>query len=190
MIPVACSSGPVIYHRPNIYRSKHLLDDRVREAFNGLVAGRKPWPLFLFGDVGTGKTCAALALLDMTMGQFWDLPDLVETLNAARNGEVRSPDGGYYTSPGDVWETWGTCKVATLDEIGTRTKPTDFQYEVLRRAIDVRLNGRLPLVCVSNMSLEQIARQYDDRVASRMASGTVLEVRGNDRRLDPNRGII
>ena len=56
----------------------------------------------------------------------------------------------------------------------------DAQYETLRRATDSR-EGK-PAVVISNLSIRDLERIYDSRIASRLGAGTVVQLCG-DRRM-------
>jgi DNA replication protein DnaC len=58
---------------------------------------------------------------------------------------------------------------------------SEAQYEVMQEFLS-RRQGR-PTVITGNLSIEQIAKVYDDRVASRLAAGTCIEITGEDMRL-------
>ena len=136
------------------------------------------WPLTLIGPAGVGKTCLAWLLFDGCHGKrlYREVPDLLTWLIRADQGEDT------LMSSGGFWSDWRGAKVAILDEIGARERVSDFHYETVKRAIDSR-EGQ-PLILVSNLTIGQIAKVYDDRIASRMAAGTVIEIQGRDRRLE------
>ncbi len=147
-----------------------------------MVTGRSPWPLVMTGSAGTGKTCAALCLVDYAHGRYWTAADLCDLLVRAQQGRLEWSNCGYGGThwPEHVWGWVAGASVLALDEIGTRTV-SDFAYETVKRVIDER-EGK-PLVVVSNLTLEALARVYDDRVVSRLAAGTVVEMAGRDRRV-------
>jgi DNA replication protein DnaC len=154
-------------------------------AMRACVTGEAPWPLFAFGGAGVGKTCAALYLCDRVHGpcMYRDYAALCEELRQAKMGELWT-SGTHEDSrvwPEDVWGRWAAAALAVLDEIGTRNVVTDHQYETLKTALDRR--ERRPLVLLSNLQLDDIARVFDDRIASRCAAGTVVHVVGPDQRL-------
>jgi len=155
----------------------------LRQQFRKFLEGKAPWPLFLHGPVGTGKTCAALCLLDWIEGggHYWTLAEWCDALNEARLGFYILPWEKLPTSPFGLWRVLGRASLFVLDEVGLRDAVTPFQFETLKRAIDVR-EGR-PLVCISNLDLKQLAKVYDDRIASRLSAGTVVCLDGADRRL-------
>ena len=86
-------------------------------------------------------------------------------------------------TPRAWWDRYSELKCVVLDELVSRDKVSDFGYGTVYRAID-RRHGK-PLVVCSNGTLEIIGQVYDDRIASRLAAGTVIEMTGSDRRLEP-----
>lgn len=167
-----------------MYRTIAGIPPVLRAKFRAASEGRLRWPLTVLGGVGTGKTCAALCLLDHTRSnRYATLAGLGDDLIRADRGELwHSGPNGAKISAGEIWRAWERVELVVLDEIGTRSKATDFQYETLKRAIDAR-EGR-PAVFVSNLGLNAIRSLYDDRIASRLAAGEVVELQSADRRLE------
>ena len=57
---------------PMLHRQMSQVDPRLVAVFRKLIAGEAAWPLFVHGDVGTGKTLAALSLADFaTTASYW-----------------------------------------------------------------------------------------------------------------------
>jgi DNA replication protein DnaC len=167
---------------PRKARTVSKIDPALRAAIRSAVAGESSWPLVMVGPAGTGKTCAALCLVDHAHGRYWTAGELCETLIRSQQGRLdwyNSGHGGKH-HPEDVWGWVAGASVVALDEVGTRSV-SDFAYETVKRVLDER-EGK-PLAVVSNLTLEALARLYDDRVSSRLAAGTVVEVAGRDRRL-------
>lgn len=153
------------------------------EAIRLTSDGKSPWPLVLTGPPGTGKTCAALCLLDHAGGEYFTAGGLCEVLIASQQGRLtwhHEARGGTLW-PELWWERLRREPLVVLDEVGTRERVSDHHYDAVKRMLDER--HRRPLVVCSNLGLNQIARVYDDRLASRLAEGTVVEVVGSDRRL-------
>lgn len=139
------------------------------------------WPLTLIGPAGVGKTCLAWLLYDGCFGKrlFREVPEMLARLIRWDQGDETR------TRSSEFWSDWSEAKIAVLDELGARERVSDFHYETVKRAIDLRHDK--PLVLVSNLTLGQIAKVYDDRIASRMAGGVVIEMRGKDRRIAERR---
>ena len=66
---------------PNRLREIDRVDAKLAHLFRKLCHGAAPWPLYIYGPVGTGKTCAALALTDLVdtvfFGSVEDACDIV-----------------------------------------------------------------------------------------------------------------
>lgn len=154
-----------------------MLRDPLRMALKDCWESRSPWPLFVWGQAGSGKSFAGQLLAEEAGGSIYvELGELCEMLSDAGFGRL-----GDRTARG-LWEDWVRANVAVLDEIGTRREVSDHHYDTLKKAMDYRLREELPTMFVSNLSPEELARLYDERIASRLCSGTVLETVG-DRRM-------
>ncbi|HWB14487.1 MAG TPA: AAA family ATPase [Pirellulales bacterium] len=140
-----------------------------------LVEGKAPWPLYLHGQTGTGKTAAALALCDITVSAAYFVMDTLCSLILA-------------AGPADVRNTWGDIEakeLVVLDELGTRQEVGDLHYATLKRVADAReVHAGRRAIYVSNLSPEEFCKVYDDRIKSRVLCGSKFELDGRDRRLD------
>lgn len=155
-------------------RDMQRAPEQLRRAFNE-CASENTWPLFIHGPAGTGKSCFLWCLFDIARSPryYTTASDLAETTLHRINefGQVSH-----------FWRVeWPRKRFVFIDEIGARSKVSDYAYDTLKRAIDGR-HG-LPLVCASNLTLKQIAEVYDDRVSSRLAEGRVVSSGQVDRRL-------
>jgi DNA replication protein DnaC len=181
--------------RPVVLRSKPReianVDPVLKDVLRNLVRGQAAWPLFLHGQPGTGKTCAALALLDHLwewQGQFataTELTSRVMVTFGSREPFDWRPFGPYRDEgchPSGMPKNNQGSLLVVLDELGTREKVTDTHYETVQRVIDLR-EGGLPLILISNLTIVGIGRVYDARIASRCEAGTVVELGGSDRRV-------
>lgn len=179
-IPLRLASRPRPLFSPMKVRDIEEIHPNLRGALKLLCHGELPWPLYIFGPPGTGKTCAALCLLDYAGGLYFTPQILCQDLLAASKEQLQT-EGGRKLTPRSIWAEIASTKLLVLDELGTRGKATDWQYECVKRSIDER-EGK-PFVAMSNLDLDTLATIYDDRVASRLAAGTALHLDGNDRRL-------
>lgn len=170
----------VVYHEAKL-RRPDLIDPDLKRTIRALCAGELPWPLFLWGPPGTGKTCAALLLLDHASGMYWTPDELAEDMILASKGQVHYESGRGVT-PKALWREIGQRPLVVVDELGVRSKVGEWQYQCLKRLLDAR-EGK-PLVGISNLNLKEIVQVYDDRIASRLAAGTVFHLAGKDRRLE------
>ncbi len=158
---------------------REKIDPVLRDAINHVVNGLKPWPLFVTGGVGTGKTYAAYCMIEGYMGLHFTASTLCETLNMAREGTLQWTSA-HMRSVMEIWRDIREAPLITLDELGARATVSDFQCETVQKVIDVR-KGK-PAVYLSNLSLTELARVYDGRVADRLAAGTIVKLTGKSRR--------
>jgi DNA replication protein DnaC len=82
------------------------------------------------------------------------------------------------------WAELDARSLVVLDDVALRDRVSEAQYEVMQEFLS-RRQGR-PTVITGNLSIEQVAKVYDDRVASRLAAGTCIEITGEDMRLRGN----
>lgn len=162
--------------RPN---ARQLLDvprswGRVQRGFvdvcKRLTAGLAPWPLFVHGDVGTGKTRAGLCLCDIVPGALYWPTDLVSAV-------AFKPDDF-------VWEAARNASLIVVDELATANHCNDYEYNGLKRLLDIRDRGDGRVgVYISNLPPDRLRQYFDDRIASRLLCGTIYEFGGNDQRM-------
>lgn len=159
---------------PLIRRTLEEAHPHLLEAFRGLASGVLPWPLFLTGEVATGKTRGALALLDhLSSGYYTTTFDLIGLRMASFK----------HNAPEMPWESLLAVKyrkLVVLDEVGVGRAVSETHFECVKKVLDMRED--FPLVVISNESLASIATLYDDRTASRCGAGTTVELKGRDRR--------
>ena len=152
--------------RPGISRDIRLVAPSLRKVFCELAHKKKPWPLYLHGAAGHGKTAAVLALCDhVAAARYWSLDELMGIV-----------------ADNPPWEYW-EVHLAVLDEVGAvRTgKGRDLDYEILKRFYEWRQDR--PTIYIGNQALTQIRELYDARIFSRLSSGTQYQLVDRDRRL-------
>ncbi len=170
----------------NLPRSMPEVDAALRDVFGRLVRGKAPWPLLLFGAVGTGKTRGALALCDVVFEAPKDPESCIDcfrvpnpaymTLENLCTAVIRNRDT-------DEWRHVNEGILLVLDEIGSRANIGDLQCSTLQRVLDVREQQHNRVgIYISNLSPSQLAGLYDDRIMSRLTCGTVFKLSGPDRR--------
>lgn len=182
-VPLRLRTEPRVVHRPEMVRDIAAIDPQLRKKIRAVVTGESPWPLFVTGLAGRGKTCAALCLLDHAGGEYYSAGRLCEDLILAAKGQLSWGVNGQRENltPFILWQRITRAPLMVLDEIGARNRVSDFAYETVQRVLDDR-HGK-PLVCISNLDPARLAQLYDDRIVSRLAAGTVFHLTGEDRRL-------
>lgn len=195
VVKLKLNPEPRLTYFPEMARDPEQIAPDLRETIKALVNGKAPWPLFLHGPAGVGKTCAALCVLDRAYsigayrveiegkefytvdqpsGIYRTAQEICDVL-FSEHGKVRR------TKTDATWKEWTEARLAVLDELGSREKVGDFVYNTTKALLDVRAGK--PLIVISNLDLAALAVLYDDRITSRLASGTVVKVDGEDRRI-------
>jgi len=161
-------------YRPQLVRTADRVAPGLRAILMGLVTERHPWPLYLHGPVGTGKTRAVLWCCDIVVRSAY--LTVGEVMDAMRASSDDAPP----------WQ-WSHRRgfdpdLAVLDELGLHSPTSDFEYDAVKRFADWREDR--PVIYVSNQAPEMIRKLYDRRIWSRLTCGTVFELTGPDRRLE------
>lgn len=183
LVPLKLLDQPEVRHRPHLLRSLDRIDRDLRQVMRACLAGESPWPLFLHGPAGGGKTCAALCLLDCAGGLYYGVPELCQVLVDSQQGRLWNEAETMHLYPLAFWRKIGEASLLVLDEIGARQLVSDHHYDAVKRCLDER-EGK-PAIYISNLNLASVAGLYDDRIASRLAAGSIVELAGADRRIDP-----
>ena len=147
--------------------------EQVRQMLRA-VQREAAWPLYIYGNPGSGKTCiAALIYEAFTRRPMWSRADdfLLECVDRGdgRKALQAKVDG---------------TPCLFLDDLGVRP-PTPPMLQAIFDVLELR-KGR-PVVIVSNHDLRKLSEIYDERIVSRLSAGTVLEIRGQDRRRNTGR---
>lgn len=120
-------------------------------------------------------------MIDTYGGHYTTLEKLVDYMAAVkrRTAYHDGPTGGIVL-PEHVWSMISGYSLVVLDEIGARA-PSDHAYETLQAALDTRASR--PSIYISNLPISEIAAVYDDRIASRLAAGSIYQTESTDRRI-------
>ena len=146
--------------RPETHREFSLVDGSLQAVLRDLISGNRPWPLYLLGAVGSGKSAAALAVLDHVGGLFYDAEELADLVAA---GQLPN-----------LLETIRRAPLVVLDELCCRERLTDLHYVAVKRLIDLRERAGCRLIAISNADPAQLASAYDTRIADRLLCGTIF----------------
>lgn len=163
---------PIAYDLPGLPpHDREQINPQVRDVLRECMYGQSPWPCTLIGPAGTGKTCAALCVIEC-YAQRWAVQanDLAARLRRA------ILDG----ADGELWQQITDMDIMLLDDIGVRERVTDTAYDAVYQTIE-RRHGR-PLIVTSNLGMDDLGRRYDDRVVSRLSGGTWVVLEQGDRR--------
>lgn len=144
--------------------------------------------LFLYGDVGTGKThLMALYAQHLILYQgenlvWWDTTGLFTSLKNNFNKKYQE-DGN--DSNEEIMKRAIRASWLFLDDLG-REKSSDWTHEVLFHIVNSRYaNNRNTIVVTSNYSPPQLAERIGDQIISRLIEmcGEPIKITGADWRL-------
>lgn len=137
--------------------------------------------LFLYGDVGVGKTflsnCIARDLIEQGFSViYFSAPTLFNTL-------AQSTFDKNNTSSKDMQEYIYDCDLLIIDDLGTEFT-NNFIVSQFFTCINERLLNKKSTVISTNLSLDTLADLYTERAFSRITSNyTMLKLLGDDIRL-------
>lgn len=154
------------------------------------AVSRGMWPIYLHGEAGRGKTCAAACVFAAwTEGHpVWlRLPAFLSLIQECRRHRVVLPGSAHEVGESSIWRSRVEQPgLLVVDDIGLRD-PTESQFEIVYEMVDRR--GLKPVIYTSNLSLPALQRLYDGRISSRILRGLAVEVTGVDRRLEQSASI-
>ena len=147
------------------------------------------WSIYLHGATGRGKTYAAAAVYVLwERSAMWeDTTQLIRKIMRCRSeGSIfeRVGETSVQKTEGSIMEQVSETSLVVLDDIGLRA-PSEAAYDAIYELVASR-KGK-PTIFTSNLTPEAIHKLYDARIASRMTSGTVIEMTGSDRRMSKTR---
>ena len=143
-----------------------------------------PGMITLTGPAGTGKTRVIYAVVKLCKNaRLWDIPSLVV---ATQHAAMMQPDAYNWAETHPIDALIKHEKQVLLDDFGAE-KTTAFALQELYRLIYQRELWQKPTMISTNLSLGEIAEKLDDRIASRLSGGTVLQFSGPDYRLHSGR---
>ena len=135
---------------------------------------------FIYSGAGTGKTHLGVAIAKKIAGNgvesgFVCAPDIFLKLR-------KSFDRDATESEWDIIKNYRKPIVGIFDDVASNNC-RDYVVEAWYNIINFRYNECIPSLFTSNYSIEEISSMMGDRIASRLASGLVFKLAGEDRRL-------
>ena len=149
-----------------------------------VAASNGDWPIYLWGDAGRGKSCAAAAAFaSWSKPAIWlGFSQLCDDLNKFNTSQIVTFYSG--ATPVDLsksgyWQRLKNTGLVVVDEIGTKDS-SGHRFDTVLQLLELR--KKRPLILTGNLSPEKISDTYDERVLSRIYEGTVIQFVGQDHR--------
>jgi len=132
--------------------------------------------VFLYGDLGAGKTItAARMILDFQKQLYLNRDEANKTVLFTKTPKLLhrikntyNKDSGIQETEASIIKAHQTADFLVLDEFGM-SKTSEWLLELLYLIVDHRYDSKLPTVFTSNYNLDQIAEILgDERISSRI----------------------
>ena len=171
--------------------SLYSYDPKVQEKMKMVLAMAKNYVrdfskkrdnLLLIGPTGTGKTHISTAIARELIHKGYDVI-YDSTQNIIADFEADKFKSGY-TKSEDLSEKYLDCTLLIMDDLGTEFS-NQFTVSALYNLLNTRQNKGLATIISTNLSPDELARKYEDRIYSRIIGGTskILPFEGKDRRV-------
>lgn len=137
--------------------------------------------VFMYGKIGTGKTYAMAALIRCYIYEGYEcrrlnFDDFCVSVRATYSPKSKKTEE-------EMIEPLKNIDKLFIDDLGLRGKEeSDFVYSTFYSILNKRQERRLSTFITSNKSIEQLAKTFDARVASRLQTALIIELSGDDRR--------
>ncbi len=162
---------------PSASRARMRVDEYLENWEDNREAGRG---LYFCGDVGSGKTHLAVAVMNELITRkripslFVTVPELLDNLRGAYNDPGRNLD--------EWMDAVKNADLLVLDDLGSE-RVTEWVRERLFVIVNHRYREALPTIFTSNIGPEELPAQLGERTASRIISMCEgVELTGEDYR--------
>ena len=144
--------------------------------------GTRKDDLLLIGGTGTGKTHISTAIAREIISAGYDVvyDSAQNIISDFEADKFRSGYGSYEPRSQKYME----CDLLIIDDLGTEFS-NQFTVSCLYNLINTRRNKGMSTIISTNLSAEELARKYEDRIYSRIVgAGTkIMMFEGKDRRI-------
>lgn len=170
---------PELYEEAGI--PKRFIDLNTDRDIINFTDIKNPRGLYIWGNVGTGKTVMACSIAKRLIEvrahvKFLSSAKFIVELQSAWRKEGESVD--------EILKNIARTEVLIFDDIGAEGKLTDFVRQVFYYLINEREQWCLKTIFTSNFSLDRLDGYIDSRISSRIAGMCdIIEIKSKDRRL-------
>ena len=165
-------------------------DQKVQEKMKMILAMAKNYVrdfdkkrdnLLLIGPTGTGKTHISTAIARELIHMGYDvIYDSTQNIIADFESDRFKSGYGREESRSDKYLE---CTLLIIDDLGTEFS-NQFTLSTIYNLLNTRLNRGLATIISTNLSPDELARKYEDRVYSRIIGGAkIMPFEGKDKRL-------
>ena len=139
--------------------------------------------VYTCGGVGVGKThlMACMGIVWLSYGE-----SVLRVNYNSLLAEIKATFQDKSLNESTIYNKYSKCYRLIIEDVGTvsghEKKETEFNRSVIFRIINNRYENMLPTYVTSNLSLNESATVFDERLTSRINSGRLIELSGKDRR--------
>jgi DNA replication protein DnaC len=158
-----------------IEESRYCLEVMMRYAdqFDSILAESPATGAILVGNPGTGKTHLACSLIRALIqkghsARYASIPALLSELREANRGS-------HDTNVTGLIRQLSSVQLLVLDEYGIHTQQA-VDYQLLFQLIDARYRNNFPTIMLTNVHLEEVSRELDERFLERIRGRYVTEL--------------
>lgn len=176
----------------NFDLSVYSYDKKVKEKMEAILSIAKAYVrdfakrrdnLLLIGPTGTGKTHISTAIARELIHQGYDVI-YDSTQNILGDFEADRFKSGYGREEVRS-DKYNDCTLLIIDDLGAEFS-SQFTLATLYNLLNTRQNKGLATVISTNLTPDELARKYEDRIYSRIIGGhsKILPFEGKDRRVE------
>ena len=137
--------------------------------------------LYLYGNIGSGKTYTMAALLKLYTFEGFDcirinFDDFCVQVRSTFSRAAKQTER-------DIVKPLMECDMLFIDDLALRARAeSDFAYVTLYTLLNKRQEKLLPTILSSNKSIDQLEKTFDSRVGSRLKLALEIKYTGKDLR--------
>ena len=177
-----CISNFVYSDIPSEYKDLNLsnieiLDDNIKELLMraiGILDGKRKKGLYIYGDLGVGKTYMCIALANSLANNGNKVAFIKSNFFINRMRQLISTDTSLYEK---IIKDIKECQYLIIDDIGSETVSAYSRDDLLFNILDYRMEHKLMTIFTSNLSKNSLLEHYtyDKDSSSIMRSKRLLE---------------